>query len=296
MAVSPIALEPADTPIPVRVSMDFPEPTPAPEPAGGDAGEARPAAPKAPGRGRLRTLIVLFVLVCLAGGGFLWATRFRRRWPLPRALSALLHGKRPVKHRPVTPPPPAPAPPAPVARPIPAGVAVPPAPSLPAVPAVPPAAVKPAVKPAPAAPLPVAKPVPPPAPKAPKPEPATKAPLAISVAARLKALEQGDLDLAVRQGQRLLKESPPSRWTLRLEIACQGETIAHVVDLFQGRAPDLFLLPIVFRDGRNCYQVLLGQYPSQQAAEKEVKLLPASFRAGKNRPKVFRLGELPQKQ
>jgi septal ring-binding cell division protein DamX len=170
-----------------------------------------------------------------------------------------------------------------VATPIPAGVAVPSAPPQPVAKSVPSPAPLPAPKPAPA-------------PRTTQSEAAPQAPVVISVAARLKALEQGDLDLAVRQGERLLKATPPNRWTLRLEIACQGETIRHVVEIFQGRQPDLFLLPIVFRDGRNCYQVLLGQFPSQQAAEKEVKHLPSSFLAGKNRPKVFRLGELPQKQ
>jgi septal ring-binding cell division protein DamX len=126
------------------------------------------------------------------------------------------------------------------------------------------------------------------------PIPAAKAsgPVPTSLSARLGALEQGDLDLAVRQGRRLVREIPPAHCTLRLEIACQGDTIRRVVELFKGRQPDLFLLPMPMRDGRGCYQVLFGRFPTPQAAERALKRLPASFLADRNRPKVFRFSEL----
>jgi septal ring-binding cell division protein DamX len=100
----------------------------------------------------------------------------------------------------------------------------------------------------------------------------------------------------VRQGQRLLKEVPPGHWTLRLEIACQGDTIRRLVGIFQGHEPDIFLLPIALRDGRVCYQVLYGRFPTQAAAEKQLRRLPASFLADRNRPKKFRFSELPKMQ
>jgi hypothetical protein len=168
-------------------------------------------------------------------------------------------------------------PPAPAVRPAPPAT---PAAAAPAVPAVPPAA--PAKAPAP---LPV-----------PAPAAAPAKAVDAGLPARLQALEVGDLDLAVRQGQRLTRETPAGDWTLRLEIACQGETIRRLVDLFKGRQPDLFLRPIAFRDGRTCYQVFLGRFATQAAAEKELKQLPATFRADRNRPKLFRFSELPKVQ
>jgi septal ring-binding cell division protein DamX len=112
----------------------------------------------------------------------------------------------------------------------------------------------------------------------------------------LKALEQGDLDQAVRQGQRLAQDVPPGHWTLRLEIACQGETIRRLVGIFTGAEPDIFLLPLAMRDGRVCYQVFYGRFATQAAADKQLKHLPASFLADRNRPKKFRFSELPKAQ
>jgi len=167
----------------------------------------------------------------------------------------------------------------------------------------------PPVVPSQPAPQSAPQPAPEPKPK-PKPKPETKSeakpeakPVAkaetkadarvdVSLAARLKALDRGDLELAVRQGLRLSRETPATHYTLRLEIACQGETIQRVPELFKDRQPDLFLRPITFKDGRICYQVLLGRFPTQQAAEKQMKLLPASFLAERSRPKLFRFSEL----
>jgi len=83
---------------------------------------------------------------------------------------------------------------------------------------------------------------------------------------------------------------------LRLEIACQGDTIRRLVGIFKGKEPDIFLLPIGMRDGRVCYQVLFGRFPTLPAAEKQLKRLPASFLADRNRPKIFRFSEIPKLQ
>lgn len=182
-----------------------------------------------------------------------------------------------------------------------------------------PVAAPPVVTPVPAQPAPQPEPQPQPEPKPeakPEPKPESKpeakpepdpkpvakaetradakadARVDVSLAARLKALDRGDLELAVRQGLRLSRETPATHYTLRLEIACQGETIQRVPELFKDRQPDLFLRPITFKDGRICYQVLLGRFPTQQAAEKQMKLLPPSFLGERSRPKLFRFSEL----
>jgi len=226
-----------------------------------------PAAPA--GRGRYRILLALAVLALIGGGTYAWRLRTRSPRPAPAAPAAV--------------------------APVPAAAAPAPAPVAP-VPAPPaPAAAMPA--PVPKAPAPAAMPAPPvPKASAPAAAPAAPAPPDTSLAARLKAMEQGDLPLAVSQGRQLAKEVPPGHWTLRLEIACQGETIRHVAELFKGRQPDLFLRPLAFKDGRVCYQVFLGRFPTEKAAENELKQLPASFLAERNRPKLFRFSELPSAQ
>ena len=129
-----------------------------------------------------------------------------------------------------------------------------------------------------------------------KPEPKPAAKVSTTVHDRLAALAKGDLGLAVRQGAARMKELPGSHWALRLEIACQGDTIRRVSAVFKGEEPDLYLLPMTLRDGRTCYQVLYGNFPSKDAAEKRVKHLPAPFLADRNRPKAFRLADLPTEQ
>jgi len=135
-------------------------------------------------------------------------------------------------------------------------------------------------------------------PEPPKPEPPKPTPpvLGTSVPERLEALRKGDLELASRQGQAYLAEGPGKHWTLRLEIACLGETLMKAVDLFPDGKPDLFILPMSLRDGRSCYQVFYGKFATSAAAEKQARELPKAFHEGGNRPKVFRLSEIPRKQ
>ena len=127
------------------------------------------------------------------------------------------------------------------------------------------------------------------------PKPAKPAALGTSLSERLETLRRGDMETATRQGEKLLKESHQGTWSLRLEIACQGDTIQRAVGVFPDGKPDLFILPIKLRDGRTCYQVFCGRFPSQAAAEKQAKSLPGIFREG-NRPKPFKLSEIPGKQ
>lgn len=83
---------------------------------------------------------------------------------------------------------------------------------------------------------------------------------------------------------------------MRLEIACQGSTIQHAADLLKGRDPDLFLIPMTMRDGRTCYQIFFGSFGSEAAAKEAAKKLPAPFLAEGNRPKPFRVAQIPARQ
>ena len=141
---------------------------------------------------------------------------------------------------------------------------------------------------------PVAKPDAKPEPKA---EARSGAPLSgpVSPVDRFKAIVAGSWKLALAQGE-AQRRYLHGKWTLRLEIACQGDTVQHAAALFKGSNPDLFLLPITLRDGRTCYQVFLGEYRSEAAALQAAKRLPAPFRAEGNRPRPFRVAEIPARQ
>jgi septal ring-binding cell division protein DamX len=229
--------------------------------------EHAPAEPPPPGadtppRSR-RPLVVLAILAVLVGG--LWAGIRRLSRPRPKAQTS------PV-----------------MAVPTPAMKPPPPSPE--------------AAKPVPA-PEPENKPVPPPQP-VPSPQPALpppavthqpEAPSVPSKADRLQTILQGDWKKAVSQGS-LHAKSLQGRWSLRLEIACQGSTIQHAADLLKGRDPDLFLIPMTMRDGRTCYQIFFGSFGSEAAAKEAAKKLPAPFLAEGNRPKPFRVAQIPARQ
>lgn len=129
-----------------------------------------------------------------------------------------------------------------------------------------------------------------------EPKPAPTKEVGHTVAERVEALRKGDIALAVRQGERHLKELSKSQWTLRLEIACQPETLRRAVSLFEDPKPDLWVLPLALRDGRGCFQVFEGHYANRAMAEKAIRKLPAAFRAEGNRPKPFKIGDIAVKQ
>jgi len=129
-----------------------------------------------------------------------------------------------------------------------------------------------------------------------EPKPAPIKEVGHSVAERVEALRKGDIALAVRQGERHLKELSKSHWTLRLEIACQPETLRRAVGLFDSPKPDLWVLPLALRDGRGCFQVFEGHYANRAMAEKAIRKLPAAFHSEGNRPKPFKIGDIAIKQ
>jgi hypothetical protein len=291
MAILPLPGEEEDS-VPLLVPQEYREPAPTPAEAPPAIALKLPAAlevpsetttmdlpdePPAPGHGRGRILLLLLLLLAGLGyAGYHWVYRTPGHGRLPTADQP---AKSAPRVAPVAPPVQAPAPPVAVPSP---GVAVPPPLPAPAKPAPPVSAPAPPKAAAPAKPLPVAK----------APEP----PVADTIAARLAAIDRGDLALAEKQGEKIVKDTPAGHFTLRLEIACQGDTIRRVAEIFKGQEPDIFLLPMAMRDGRTCYQVLYGRFPSEQAALTQVKRLPASFLADRNRPKPFKFSDLRKVQ
>ena len=116
-----------------------------------------------------------------------------------------------------------------------------------------------------------------------------------SRADRLQAISQGDWKKAVSQGS-LLTKALQGRWTLRLEIACQGTTIQHAANLLKGQDPDLFLRPMTMRNGQVCYQIFFGSFDSETAAKDAARKLPSPFLAEGNQPKPFQVAQIPDRQ
>lgn len=138
----------------------------------------------------------------------------------------------------------------------------------------------------------------PPKPEPPKPVPAPAKQETASVpskAERLQTILQGNWKQALAQGA-AQRKAIQGKWSLRLEIACQGSTVQHAAELMKGQDPDLFLVGMSMRDGRTCYQVFAGSYGSEAAAKAAAKRLPAPFLAEGNRPKPFRVAQIPDRQ
>ena len=177
-----------------------------------------------------------------------------------------------------------------------------PAPKAEPAPAPKPAAPAPtpeAAVPAPA-PVPGTEPKAAPEPSKVVPEPAKPTPPPVaagpaSKAQRLQTIVQGNWKQAVAEGA-AQRELLQSRWTLRLEIACQGATVQQAAELLNKQDPDLFIVPLVLRDGKTCYQIFLGSYGSEAAAKAAAQSLPAPFLVEGNRPKPFRVGQIPDRQ
>lgn len=132
-----------------------------------------------------------------------------------------------------------------------------------------------------------------PAKPAPKAAPAAEEP---TRANRLAAIRGGDWDRALALGEAHREKLSNHRWTLRLEVACMGSTVQNATSLLDQKEPDLWLIPIRMRDGKTCYQVLLGDYANKTAAEAAAKRLPKLFKTPGNRPRAFKLSDLPDKQ
>jgi hypothetical protein len=205
----------------------------------------------------------------------------------------------PPEPTPVPVPPPAepkvPSPkPAPEGKPGP-GLAVPPetgpktaspapAEAPPVVPAKPPAGPDAQTPPAAPAPAPAAE------------KPGKAEPPPASADQRWTTLRAGKVDQALAQGRAHVKTLPGARWTLRLEIACQAETLRNAAAWMESRSKDLFILPMAMRGGQTCNQLFVGSFASKAEAEAQIPKLPPQFREGGNRPRAFQVSEIPARQ
>ncbi len=86
----------------------------------------------------------------------------------------------------------------------------------------------------------------------------------------------GRIDEAARAGRSWASGRPRDEWTFQVLLACQPGTVERayrkVID------PGLVLLPARLADGRSCYRVCWGTFPSREAAAASLRDVPAYFR------------------
>ena len=126
---------------------------------------------------------------------------------------------------------------------------------------------------------------------APSPRPTSPAPKPTIPAARTAPAErevpagnrQAWLDRAARDRQRAASDGK-SHFTIQLELACEVPTL---VDAWKYDRPagTLWVLTTPY-DGRTCFRVLWGRYPTKEAARRALSGVPPFFSSGRNRPVV----------
>jgi hypothetical protein len=138
-----------------------------------------------------------------------------------------------------------------------------------------------------------------PAPQPPTPSPSTPPPppvetkADVSTEARFRSLADGNIAVALEQGKAHFSAMPKTGWTVRLIMACQNDSLQNCANTLAPMRPDFFLMPFRLRDGRSCYQLFVGRYASQSAAETESKKMANAFQ-GKFlvEPKVWQISEI----
>jgi hypothetical protein len=90
-------------------------------------------------------------------------------------------------------------------------------------------------------------------------------------------------DRAARDAQKLASDRK-TRYAIQLELACEVESL---VDAFQHDRPSgsMWVLATPFQ-GRSCFKVLWGRYPSIEAARRALPGAPKFFSTAKNHPAV----------
>ncbi|HKD18220.1 MAG TPA: hypothetical protein VKG23_10135, partial [Thermoanaerobaculia bacterium] len=96
------------------------------------------------------------------------------------------------------------------------------------------------------------------------------------------ASRQHWLDRASRDQQRLAGDRR-TRYAIQLELACETTSL---VDAFQhDRGGNMWVLATPY-EGKTCFRVLWGKYPSIEAAHRALSSAPKFFATAKNHPAV----------
>jgi hypothetical protein len=109
--------------------------------------------------------------------------------------------------------------------------------------------------------------------------------------ARYAALADGHISVALEQGSVFQASLQNSSWTIRLIMACKGDSLQYCAQTLAPLRPEFFLRPFSLRNGGQCYQLFVGVFPNKSSAETEMKKLLPLFERRVD-PKVIRVGDI----
>jgi chemotaxis protein histidine kinase CheA len=118
----------------------------------------------------------------------------------------------------------------------------------------------------------------------------------VSPAARFAAISQGSTAVAIEQGMAYRDRLPKQAWTIRLVVAERGDTLKNCAGALGagGGGRDVFLTPLRMRDGRLCYQLFLGNFPTRLSAEAELRSLPDLLK--RQQPRLMQVADIAAAQ
>lgn len=123
---------------------------------------------------------------------------------------------------------------------------------------------------------------PPTAPPATAPPVAPSGPVSLTQARNL--MRQGQLPAAARGFLSNVKSAPSGTLSVQLLVACSPDTVQKAAANVD--SPELYILPVNYQ-GRDCFRLCWGMYPTQARASAGLKALPPYFRAGGASPKIM---------
>jgi hypothetical protein len=117
--------------------------------------------------------------------------------------------------------------------------------------------------------------------------PAASGPISLTQARAL--LRQGQFTQAARGFASNAKAAPAGTLSVQLLVACAPETVEKATANVD--SPELYILPVSYQ-GRECFRLCWGMYPSQPRAAAGLRALPPYFRAGGASPKIMPIAGL----
>ncbi|HEY7411677.1 MAG TPA: DUF4388 domain-containing protein [Vicinamibacteria bacterium] len=104
---------------------------------------------------------------------------------------------------------------------------------------------------------------------------------ALTTARRL--MGSGDLAASARSFASHVRRTPAGTRTVQLMVACSGETVQKA--MAGTGSPELLILPVEYQ-GRSCFRMCWGLYPTDARAQAAARALPPYFRQGGVTPRV----------
>lgn len=102
-------------------------------------------------------------------------------------------------------------------------------------------------------------------------------------------LAKGQLDAAALAWKKELQQQR-SKFTIQLEIACQGGTVMEAVQA-TSNSKDLYVVPLFFQ-GKSCYRVIYGVYATPAAGESARSSLPQLFLQGSSPAQIIAISKV----